>query len=225
MRARRNSSRKLFVVAATCFCLLATAAPASAKLFSVGGLRISGSGIDKPIDIGPRRLTPNNQWDHRIHLSSELLRGYPVEPPVGNGSLIIGDGPAWVPIDLGPRYKLSYTLDFYVNRLEHVSVVQHVYPFARPEPVAFTPSGQSIPHVEGGRDPVPHGWQAYSRRALGVLRELGLPEKEPAMMAAAIAPDPATPPATPAADGVVITVIGAALAGAGLTRRRKPSPA
>ncbi|MDQ3955100.1 MAG: hypothetical protein M3285_06090 [Actinomycetota bacterium] len=213
-------------MAATCSCLLAAAAPASAKLYSVGSLRISGPGIDKPIDIGPRRLTPNNQWDHRIYLSRELLHGYPLEPPLGNGSLIVGEGPARLPSnDLGPRYKLSFTLDFYVDRLEHVSVVQHLYPFARPEPFAFTPPGQSIPHVEGGRDPVPYGWQSYSPRALGVLRELGLPEKAPAMPVTGTAPHPASPPGAPAGDGVVITVIGAALAGAGLTRRRKPSPA
>lgn len=223
MRRRRRSLRKPFVVASICLCLLAAAAPASAKLFSVGSLRISGPGIDKPIEIGPRPLIPNTQSDHRIHLTSELLHGYPVEPPLGKGSLLVGEGPAWLPNDLGPRYKLSYTLDFYVNRVEHVPVVQHVYPFARPEPVAFTPAGQTIPHFEGGRKPVPHGWQAYSRLALGVLWELGLPDKEPAMTTTA--PDPAFPPATPAADGVVITVIGAALAGVGLTRRRRASPA
>lgn len=227
MRRGPSSRRKYGVAAAICLCLLGPATPAAAKGFSVGGLRISGPALDKPIVVGARPLIPNNQWDHRIYLTTELLGDYyPQNAPTGRGSMLTGGDEPLPSNELGPRFTLSYTLDFYYQRLEHVRVVQHLYPFARRGPIAFTPPGQTTPHFEGGREPVPSGWQSYSRRALGVLHELGLPETAPATMAPATSRHkPASVPPAGTQEGIAIVVIGAVLAGLVMARRRRPSPA
>jgi hypothetical protein len=197
-------------------------------MFGAARLRISGPGLDRPIVVGAKRLTPDNGWDRRVQLTSELLGDYyPLEPPGGESHVITGkDGTQIASAELGPRFTLSYRLDFYVHRLEQVRLVQHVYPFARLEPVAFTPPGQTIPHFEGGREPVPAGWQTYSKRALRVLHELGLPESAPVLKSTVDLPaTPASGTEAGGPGGIGIAAIGAALAGLALTRRKKPAPA
>lgn len=227
MRRGPSTSRRFFIAAAIGACLLGLATPAAAKGFSVEGLRISGPTLAKPIVVGARRLVPNTQGDHRIHLTMELLGNYyPLEAPAGKSSLLTGGDQRLPSHELGPRFTLSYTLDFYFDRPEHARVVQHLYPFARRGSTAFTPPGQTIPHFEGGRGPVQSGWQSYSRRALGVLRELGLPEPAPATIATATTPrNPVSLPPGGTWDGTGIVVIGTALAAFALARRRRPSPA
>ena len=225
---RGTTFSRYLIVATVGLSLLSLAPPARAKLFSVGSLRISGPTLERPIYVKSRPLIPNNQSDHRIYLTTELLgKFHPLEDSTGWGSLVFGKYGMRQPSDrLGPRFVLVYVLDFYVDRAEHVPLVLHVYPFAPGGPVAFTPTGQTIPHFEGGRTPVPAGWQTYSRKALGVLRELGLPEKAPSLRRSGdSSADSSLPTGTQGPGGIGIAFLVAALAVFTIKRRTRPSPA
>jgi hypothetical protein len=113
------------------------------------------------------------------------------------------------PGDLGPRYTATFVL---LDRAAR-TVVQHLYPYARPLPVTYTPPGQK----PFGTMAMGGGWFVADEQLKAALVEVGLP---------------AAPPATPADRGfelpqpLLLAVAGVAvvlaLAGAALLARRRP---
>ena len=103
--------------------------------------------------------------------------------------------------ELGPRYTIMWTVPS-SSRLR-----QDVYPYAKPYPVTYMPSGQTIYDT-----PVEGGWFVGGmklRRALarfGVPAEASQPEPQPFASHA--------PPAQASASGLQVRDIGAIVAGA-----------
>jgi hypothetical protein len=112
--------------------------------------------------------------------------------------------------DLGPRYTATFVMRDRAAR----AVRQHLYPYAQPSPVTFTPPGQK----PFGTAEMGGGWFVADERLKAALVDAGLP---------------ATAPATPS-DGTLdvprplLAAAAAALlalAGAALLARRRPQAA
>jgi hypothetical protein len=110
--------------------------------------------------------------------------------------------------DLGPRYTASFVMRDRADR----AVRQHLYPYARPLPVTYTPPGQK----PFGTAAMGGGWFVADGRLKAALVEAGLP---------------ATAPATAADDGFQLRqplllaggmAVAIALAGLTLLARRRP---
>jgi hypothetical protein len=74
--------------------------------------------------------------------------------------------------DLGPRYTASFVMRDRSAR----TVRQHLYPYAQPSPVTYTPPGQK----PFGTMAMGGGWFVADERLKAVLVEAGLPRAAPA---------------------------------------------
>jgi hypothetical protein len=75
--------------------------------------------------------------------------------------------------DLGPRYTLTWTLEFVTrsHEVKRFPVLQYVFPFAQPQPVTYMPPGQLyLPAYRTGG-----GWFVARSELLPAWSDLGLP--------------------------------------------------
>jgi hypothetical protein len=114
-------------------------------------------------------------------------------------------GPSHLPkappqVELGPRYTITWTVPS-SSRLR-----QDVYPYAKPYPLTYMPSGQTIYDT-----PVKGGWFVGGAKLRKALARVGVPAEAPQT------PPPPTashePPAQASASGLRARDIGAIVAG------------
>lgn len=74
--------------------------------------------------------------------------------------------------DLGPRYTASFVM----RDVKRLTVVVHLYPYARPAPVTYVPPGQK----PFGTAAMGGGWFVAGDELTAALREAGLPAAAPA---------------------------------------------
>ena len=105
--------------------------------------------------------------------------------------------------DLGPGYLVTYRFD-----LSDVLIRQELYPYAKGEPVTFTPSGQEL--NVGINMSITAGWYQSSLGFFHYLLDHGLPETNPVPSVATREPVPDTAPgAQPAPwSGIVVVFVG-----------------
>jgi hypothetical protein len=147
-------------LAALVVLLLAPAAQAKSDTW----VTIVGPGLEGPLSIAPRAgsgllMKPSGFWDEACSSHGCRAEGrFLALPPVG---------------DLGPRYTLTWTLEFVTRRHEvrRFPVLQYVFPFAHPQPVTYMPPGQLYipPYRTGG------GWFVARSDLLPAWTDLGLP--------------------------------------------------
>ena len=75
--------------------------------------------------------------------------------------------------DLGPKYRIVYTVPGPSGSDD--TIVQDVYPYAEPNPVTYTPPGQSFFDTEKTRG----GWYVSTNGLRNILVHAGLPAESP----------------------------------------------
>jgi hypothetical protein len=116
---------------------------------------------------------------------------------------------------LGPRYTVAYVMPGPNN--ERDTLVQELYPYARPAPVSYVEPGQRFWTTEETRG----GWFVASPNLRDLLVTAGLPATPPAGRAA-----PSDSPWTVLGPMVALVALGAvgAVAATVVVRRRRPEP-
>jgi hypothetical protein len=116
------------------------------------------------------------------------------------------------PGGLGPRYTVTFVMLYRPAR----TVIQHLYPYAQPRPLTYTPPGQE----PFGTAAMGGGWFVAGGELKAALTEAGLPRTAPAT-AGATAKEGGFEPRLPlllAAAGIALLL---ALAGVALLARRR----
>ncbi len=184
--------RTFFILVGAIFAMTALAAPASAK--GVISLTITGTGLDAPIVVAGDPTS--DKWLQATKLST-AARMYPQAIPDASVP-----PSAERPERSGPRYVVTYTLDE-----RGTTFVQHLYPYAVPQPVVFAPEGQRWIDGRESRS----GWVQPTPELARLLRDLGVPPQET---------QTGQSTSFPVALGVLIVAASLAVAAA-VVRRRK----
>jgi hypothetical protein len=129
--------------------------------------------------------------------------------------------------DLGPRYKVVYTVP---GPTDEARIRQSLFPYAEGGPVLYTPPDQPFFETERTRG----GWFRASERLRAALVRAGLPEASPAAVSSAqvssTSPQPAVSMSSSGGSGpsglqlgiaAVAAALTAALGGTVLARRRR----
>jgi hypothetical protein len=181
---------------------LALVLPAVAAAKGPASGTVSGPGLDRPIE-----LTGLGEPGSVGTLGRVVEYGGLFAALGGSDwGTLLGERP---PGDLGPRYTATFVMRDRAARTVH----QHVYPYAQPRPLTYTPPGQK----PFGTTAMGGGWFVADAELKVALVEAGLPP---------------APPATPSGRGwelpqplLLASAAAAALlafAGAALLARRRP---
>lgn len=152
--------RKVIAPIALLVSILALAPAVLAK--EPGQATINGAGLAGPIELGFRgHGDPEAEHFFSLLDQSGLWASYkPADRPKG---------------DLGPRYLVTVTWGDPARSIGENRF--YIYPYARPQPVTYTPRQASSPNSPGA---IP-GWYVTSSAFSELLTDLGLPKTAPAV--------------------------------------------
>jgi hypothetical protein len=148
--------RRATIVLVTALAAIPTLLSAAATAKGAESATLIGPGLDKPIDYSNKDANDSATDTGLYSQFSDNAPGETARP----------QGP------LGPRYVITYTLNF--GRGNHPKIVQHIYPYAPAGSWVFTPEqkvdkGFSIGGV----------WTPGSTFLVDGLIDVGLPRKSP----------------------------------------------
>jgi hypothetical protein len=158
----------VLVVAILGFCVAAPAALGKGPIQAT----IDGAGLDSPLQIG--------SWDNWGE-DDALAPQQPImqlAEAAGFFAAAFGQDPDHVLARrpsgaLGPRYVIEYGVPGPEN--DRFVIVQHLYPYAEPDPVTYMPPGQPLFETNGTRG----GWFVATATLEELLVDAGLPASDP----------------------------------------------
>jgi hypothetical protein len=157
--------RKLLVLPAVgMVAALAVAAPAPAK--GPASASLSGPGLDHAVPVtGQGEMGPGTPLGSLVQFGGFFPQAFGQSPDPTTRKRPAGD--------LGPRYRVVYRVP---GPSETSTLVQDVYPYAKPSPVTHMRSGQPFwgMHTHGG-------WFVGEARLKQALVKSGLPKSAPAL--------------------------------------------
>jgi len=151
--------------------LVAALVPAAALAKGASEAEIAGPGIDEPISLAVQPGGEQGWQEQRWQLLqlAETSGFYPAVF-VRSPDPMLDERPAG---DLGPRYTITYVMPGPNNEVDHL--VQDVYPYAEPDPVAYVAPGQPFFGTERTRG----GWYVSTTALKDNLVAAGLPPNAP----------------------------------------------
>ena len=158
------TTRRLLLLAVAAAVVLGAPATAAAK--GATKATVTGPGVDSAITIGGNGEPGSGSTLGTLAESAGFFPAVFRQSP----DPMLPAGPKG---SLGPKYVISYVMPG--PNGSSSTIRQHVYPYAQPTPVTYTPSGQRIWNHQTTRG----GWYAASPALKTVLVAAGLPKAAP----------------------------------------------